>query len=107
MPTLPAVVMYILDVPLVVKLRYEPVAPTIVVLPQAIELPPDKARLVAFSAPLTFNLYAPGEAVPIPTLPLAKTVSRVEVAVPAVVEGIVNSGVLAVVLTEFEIERRE
>src|SRR3989338_6152898 len=48
-----------------------------------------------------------GELVPMPTFPLAKTVSKVEVAVPAVVEAMVNSGVLAVVPTEFEIDKRE
>ena len=42
-----------------------------------------------------------------PMLPLAKIVIKVEVAVPAVVEAIVKSGVFAVVPTEFEIERSE
>ena len=42
-----------------------------------------------------------------PTLPFAKTVIKVEVAVPAVVEAIVRSGVLAAVLTELEIESKE
>jgi hypothetical protein len=50
---------------------------------------------------------APGAAVPIPTLPLAKTVKSVLVAVPAVVEAIVKSGVLAAVEAELEMESKE
>ena len=42
-----------------------------------------------------------------PTLPLAKTVSKVEVAVPAVVEAIVKSGVLAAVLRLLEMDKIE
>ena len=56
--------------------------------------------------PCTLNFWL-GLVVPMPTLPLANTVSKVEVAVPAVVEAIVNSGVLAAVLAEFEIDKRE
>ena len=48
-----------------------------------------------------------GEVVPMPTLPVAKTVNKVEVAFPAVVEAIVKSGVLTAVDLEFEIERSE
>ena len=40
-------------------------------------------------------------------LPLASTVSKVEVAVPPVVEAIVKSGVLARVVAELEMERNE
>ncbi|MBI2410208.1 hypothetical protein HYV30_04225 [Candidatus Kaiserbacteria bacterium] len=48
-----------------------------------------------------------GPAVPIPTLPFASTVIKVEVEVPPVVEAMVKSGVFAVVPAEFEIERSE
>src|SRR3989338_8603962 len=42
-----------------------------------------------------------------PTLPFAKTVIKVDVAVPAVVEAIVKRGVLTAVVAELEIERME
>jgi len=66
----------------------------------------DTVRFDVEAVPLTVK-SAPGLAVPIPTLPLASTVKKVEVAVPAVVEAMVRSGVLAAVLRLFERERRE
>ena len=42
-----------------------------------------------------------------PVLPLAKTVSKVEVAVPAVVEALVNNEELTAVLRLFDMERSE
>ncbi|MBI2410211.1 hypothetical protein HYV30_04240 [Candidatus Kaiserbacteria bacterium] len=48
-----------------------------------------------------------GTALPIPILPFASTVMRVEVEVPPVVEAMVNKGVLTVVCWLFEIERSE
>ena len=56
--------------------------------------------------PATANFQF-GELVPIPTLPFANTVIRVEVAVPPVVDAIVKSGVLAAVFRLFEMERIE
>jgi len=56
---------------------------------------------------LTISNWDCGTAVPIPILPLAKTVIKVEVEVPSVVEAMVKRGVLAAVPTELERERRE
>ena len=64
------------------------------------------AEETKFAAPFIEKIV-PGEVVPTPTLPLAKMVIKVEVAVPFVVEEIVNRGVLAGVLTVFEMARRE
>ncbi len=60
------------------------------------------ARLADETASLPHGL-----AVPTPMLPFARTVRSVEVAVPAVVEAMVKSGVLAAVVREFDIERSE
>ncbi len=57
--------------------------------------------------PLPMVNFPVGLLVPIPTFPFAKTVKSVDVAVPAVVEAMVKSGVLAAVLAELERERSE
>ena len=48
-----------------------------------------------------------GVELPMLTLPLASTVRKVDVAVPAVVEAMVNKGVLGGVLSELEIDKSE
>jgi hypothetical protein len=56
--------------------------------------------------PFTDNAVV-GVVVPIPTFPEARTVKRVEVAVPAVVDAMVNKGTFMGVDAEFEIAKIE
>jgi hypothetical protein len=66
------------------------------------------AELLIIIFPFTSNLKSEvGLVVPIPTLPFAKTVIKVVVEVPALVEAIANNGVLLGVVAELEIERIE